>query len=824
MKKFAILGASLLLSLAALGAAPAGVKLADEPAVTRFTLPARATVSYTRDGATVEKTLDAAVYDCKAETFGLTSTASTARGVCNYTLADGGVVVVPVDSLGPKLADEHKDFVLTAPTRVAFGIPGKVRVSELPVGKHLCRSHLWQDIDPAVGSLKACYGPTTLPVTTPPVVVVPPVVTPDPTPVVSSIDTPEKYRAVAASMGTAAGVEYLKGTASSQAAPTTTYPGIGPSYSMADLSGQHNPKKIFPDGVAGGRGCGIGDQSWCGEYQLGSLIGNPGDYSSSIGNVGYVPDTNPAGFPAKRYIGVGSYQMLNIGHGTISLKPECSWTTYINKALNNCDNDENAARIVGLQSGSPIGTINTNDRVVAVVRAYGRGGWNTNSLVLNADGWLYGVGSNTAHNFFKLNVSRTGLQVTGLTMSNSGEFAFITAWDTVNIKGKVIVVAMSDACQWCANESLSKWYGNWGNHTREYPGAPGLGNYSNAKVVGEIDLPAGVTAPTSIAVTTGVSKDREGYQVIDSFWTQNLLTQANRDKFNNGAWQTAFARSAVLLVGSKSEKRMVAYDLRPLFMFYRNKYLTGTQANFEALIASSGTAPTQWPYSFDVAPEQRPVAIATIDLPSEVTDIALSRTGPARAFVGGLDGKVRVFGLGTGYLDQKAATTGKPSDIAQLLELDAGPNVTKIAYVKEKGMNGPNYIRSSLLFGGDVPEDRYWWTLSRETGQAKLWKFDAGMTTASVFRTISLRPTVVDPITIEDVDNHGAETYMLGVGDYNGRALHGFLYGPQVWWTDYGKSNVCTAAAPCNPSGAIVYTGKVNVPGRVHSLGIANIN
>jgi len=843
MKRIFITGALLSATLLAHAATPAGTKLADEAnaASTQFKLAAPAVVSYGAGTAWTERTLDAGSYVCHPSTFGLPGVMASPRKQCKYTLKGGGVPVVvvppmvdPVDPvLGAKLAPEHIDFVLTTPTRVAFGVPGKVRVSELPVGKHLCRSHLWQDIDPAVGSLKACYGPTTLPVTTPvvvtppvepPVVVVPPVVEPDPTPVNSAIDTPEKYRAVAATMGTAAGVEYLRGKPSSLAAPTLRYPGPRASFSMADLSGQHNPPKIFPDGVAGGRGCGVGDQSWCGEYQLGKIEGRPGDYSSSIANIGFVPDTNPAGFPAKRYPGVGSYQVLNVGHGTISIKPECSWTTYINKALNNCDTDENTARLAGIQGGSPIGTIPMNDKVVQVMRAYGRGGWNTNSLVLMSDGWMFGVGSNTAHNFFKVNVARAGLQVTGLTASNSGEFVFVTAWDTVNVKGKVIVVAMSDACQWCANEPLSKWYGNWGNHTQEYPGLPGLGNYSGGKVIGEIDLPAGVTAPTSIAVTTGVSKDREGYQVIDSFWTQNILTEANRKRFYDGNWTTAIARTGVLVVGSKSEKRAAVIDLRPLFMYYREQYLTKNDAGFQALIASRGPAATQWPYTFDVAPAQKPVVVKTIDLPSEVTSLALSRTGAARALIGGLDGKARVFDLGSRYLDQKAVAVGAPSDIAQVAELDVGGNVTAITYLKEKGMNGPQGNRNSLLYGSEGPEDRYWWTLSRETGEAKLWQFDAAMRSAKVFKSISLRPTVTDPITIEDVDNHGAESYLLAVGDYTGRALHSFWYAPIVWWTDGGRSGTCTQANPCKPDGDLEYAGKVNVPGRVHSLGVANIN
>ncbi|MEI4872900.1 hypothetical protein Q8G47_29695, partial [Klebsiella pneumoniae] len=74
-----------------------------------------------------------------------------------------------------------------------------------------------------------------------------------------------------------------------------------------------------------------GRDSWCGEYQIGDkLLGLPGDFSSSIVNVAYLPDAKPApNFLESRYWGVASLQTINIGHNTISWKPEPSWTTYI---------------------------------------------------------------------------------------------------------------------------------------------------------------------------------------------------------------------------------------------------------------------------------------------------------------------------------------------------------------------------------------------------------------------------------------------------------------------------------------------------------------
>ncbi len=831
MKRTLVLAAALALAAAAHAAPPAGPELAKEvPAESRFTLTATSRVSFGAGAAFTETMLVPGNYACDERTFGLAFSPGAVRRTCSLTLDPSAA---PVSYA--KVSDEYWRFTLAVPSVVRFGKGTQWVEATLPAGTHQCVAAAFGGRDPVVGVAKVCEATPvaktpdvstkpTEPVTTPPVTTAP---------VNSDVSDPAAYRAVAATMGTDAGIRYRYGSPSASALPSTTYPGPRPNFGMGDLSGQYNPPKVFPDGVAGGRACAIGPNSWCGEYQIGTLIddprnpgkqiqsimGWPGDYSSSIANVGYIPDSPiPAGFLEKRYHGVASLQVLNVGHGTVSIKPEPSWTTWISPSMNNADNDENTVRLAGVRGGSPIGTIAIDDKPVACQRGYGRGGWTNNVLCVFANGSITSAGSNTSHNFLKYQLP-AGKTPTALAISNSGEFALITTWDAAALKGQIAVLALSDACQWCETKPESEWNTNWGSHRQAYPGLPGLGNYFKAKLIGFVDLPDGMRAPTEVAVTTG--KWKGDYQRVQKFFDDHLLTEAQRKRFYDGDLTAAIPRTGMAVVISKSEKKAAFVDLRPLFQFYRATYLTANQSAWTALIASRGDAPSQWPYTFDVAPAQKPVVVKVIDLPSSPTAVQLSRNAPHRALIATMEGKLRVFDLGSRYLDQAGAAIGAPTDIAEKFTLDVGANPTSIAYFKEKAAFGKN---GSLLYGREGSEERYWWALSREERKATLFQFDAAMNSAKPIRTVQTAQ-IADPIAIEDVDNHGTESHLLSVADYSGRQLHNVMYAPIVMWT-YDAKAPCTEAKPCAPlNGAqIEYLGSHKLPGRPFQLGVSNIN
>ena len=94
---------------------------------------------------------------------------------------------------------------------------------------------------------------------------------------------------------------------------------------------------------------------------------------------------------------------------------------------------------------------------------------------------------------------------TAIAVSNSSEFAFITVWDTVNLRGEIAVVALAGLCDGCtpSNPGAYEWWGEWRG---VYPGLPNLGNVAYMKVLGYVPLPADMKAPTEISVTTGMSR------------------------------------------------------------------------------------------------------------------------------------------------------------------------------------------------------------------------------------------------------------------------------------------------------------------------------
>ena len=112
-------------------------------------------------------------------------------------------------------------------------------------------------------------------------------------------------------------------------------------------------------------------------------------------------------------------------------------------------------------------------------------------------------------------------------------------------------------------------------------------------------------------------------------------------------------------------------------------------------------------------------------------------------------------------------------------------------------------------------------------GDRKLqWvRFDSGFTSGSVARTLQ-ESRMIDPISTEDADNHGTESYVLSVADYGGKGIHNFLYGP-IFWHTYDASKACSdAKGGCKllNNAQFEYGGTFKVPGKpFHAMG-ANIN
>lgn len=803
--KYAPLLAALFAG-AALAAPPAGTKLANEANApdTLFTITVPQKVSFGAGDDWPEKILPAGTYSCNGLTFDRPVTPGTARKECALTYAGGGIappVVEPPVVVRPvQIAVEGGSFTLVTTTVVTFGAGTKTINKSLVPGSYQCARDVFGP-DPAPGVAKVCTVPSSVPVVEEPPVVVPPT---DP---VAGV-TREWHTATAKLFGTEAGVSYRYGDKGATIV-STTLAGPRTSYPYNPISVQRN--EVQSDGNVGDRPC--GRDSNCGFYQFGTpatLTGKPGDYASNITNVAYLPD-NVSG---QKPYGIASLQQLSIAHNAIAWIPEPSWTT--NYGPSNGWNDENVMKYAGALSGSKVGTIPMANPVF-ITRGYGRGGWVNNAITCMSNGWCVSSGSNTSNNQLAIKLP-DGFTPTAGAITNSGEFLLVTAWDTAAFKGKVIVVALADGCAWCEQKPESQWEANWGSARGAYHGMPGLGNYLAGKVIGAVDLPDSMKAPTEISVSTG--KADAQYQRVRNFWNDNFLDENSRRRFYDGDLTEAIARTGMAVVVSKTEKRAAFIDLKPLFQYYRTQYLAKDQNGWNQLIGNRGAGASQWPFTFDFAPAQKPVVAKVVDLPEAPTAVRVNLETPFRAFIATQEGKLRVFDLGSEYLRQDGNGTGNPDQIVEKAAITVGANPTSIGYMKEHACFGAG---NACKVYGNTPAHRHLWVLSRAAKKADLLQFNMDYSAATVLRTVQ-DSRLEDPISIEDGDNHGTESYTVTIADYSGKKVHTLGYGPIITWT-YDERSPCPKPNGCTlqPNG-YEYAGGYNLPGKPTHIISANIN
>jgi hypothetical protein len=789
-----------------------------------FRLNATTTVQYGANGKFNQKSLTAGTYVCDDGFFG-----DPIWGVvkaCYTSAASSSATPASSGSSMTLLSMQPGTFRLNGTTTVSYGANGTFTQKSLAAGTYICSDDIFGD--PIWGVVKGCYTGSTTTATSPTTATPTTPTTPtsnvdsgsSPTPVASNgtvtavsgdvvvngAVSNAEYQAMAQKMGTDAAIAYRYGPSSAEYG--TANQGGLPTYAKRQSQSMNMISIQNPNGQ-GNRGCGW--TSWCGTWQIGGPLEYFwGDYSSNILNFAYIADSNPdSSFYRKSYApAVGSLQVLNIGHNVNAVEPEPSWTTYNGPANDGGAIDAN----IDIYKNSF-----TLEKPVALAKCYGRGGWCTNSLAVYADGRIVGVGSNTSRNLFNTKLP-AGKVPTALTITNSGEFALVTVWDTAAMRGQIAVLALGDGCQGCSpgNEG-GAWYANWGNWKRTYPGAPGLGNYNYAKLIGFVDLPDSLKAPTEISASTGVS--RWDYEKVQSFWDTDLDNQNVRARFANGDLSNTYARAGMAVVISKSEKRAAFVDLRPLFNYYRQQYFTQSQSGFNSMIANRGDGGGQWPYTFDAAPAQKPSVIKVVDLANRPTAVKVSLEAPHRAFIATQEGKLRVFDLGSGYLNQ--AGGGSPSDISEKFSVDVGRNPTNIGYVKDHATGNNSALRNLYP---NTPQKELLVT-SRGDRKIQWVRFDSGFNSGSVARTFQ-ESRVIDPIATEDNENHGTESYIVSIADYAGKGIHNFLYGPIIWHTN-DSSKVCAPAkGGCQllNGAAYEYGGTFKVPGKPFHAGLANIN
>jgi len=458
-------------------------------------------------------------------------------------------------------------------------------------------------------------------------------------------------------------------------------------------------------------------------YQWGTPTADPGGYWTTQGQALYVPDK-------PEDAGVDRVEFGGFGHNALNLIPAHAWWGGAHPEPG--VKQKHWAALTGGRHGQPFA-------IARSTQAFSENGFMLFKSGLIAAGAVNNVETYPAALFPRHKVP------TAIAMSSKNEFAFVTIWDTKDLKGQLAIVALG------SDEK---------KHNRAVYGLGSWGVISTIKLLGYVDLP--IAAPTSIAAT--------------SFGRGGCATHSAEYAFEDPAFRDGrfksdeVPRSGVVLIASRSESKAVFVDLRPLLLGFAEMYLT-TQENADKC-KNAGPAPEQWPYAFDVDARFAPKVLTTVSVPFP-TAVRLSPGGsngrPTVAVIGCMEGELHVFDVGG--MDRNEPHT--PRDIVARGGAKVGRNPCAIAHQRYgdpfrpgQGVNvaGWGSIQNVFLVccRGDREID---WVEVTATG-------------VDVYRRFR-DSRIVDPVDVQQSRiNSGNGGYIISIADFKGRKLLNYRAGP----------------------------------------------
>lgn len=290
----------------------------------------------------------------------------------------------------------------------------------------------------------------------------------------------------------------------------------------------------------------------------------------------------------------------------------------------------------------------------------------------NRGAFVFTIGTETAQQRGIVQLA-PGMTPTAIEVSPGGEYAFVALWDYVNFVGKIAVISLGGVPYdrtWQNTDNWFDWWHEWMDMC--HPGLKNKGGWSFLKVLGYITLPSDMKAPTSLFVQTGVDPHENLYDGNGNPTNIGALAsplEANRNLFldqTDNGFGRFIHKGGVLVVGSKSEKKVAFYDLAPLINYTTGMYFNSLAGNLETqhcqlrgagAPASSlgingkrylnttngdvylktagawavthnigdkrglGMGANQWPYTFTEVPAQMPVLIKTVSIDGNVAAI-----------------------------------------------------------------------------------------------------------------------------------------------------------------------------------------------------------
>ena len=296
--------------------------------------------------------------------------------------------------------------------------------------------------------------------------------------------------------------------------------------------------------------------------------------------------------PAVR-LGAGDLQVSAFEYNTFSQMPQLPWQNTM--ALNSYGGLDSFT--IAQYKTDGLLTTDGESRPVATARCRGRTGYCAASVVAFQNGLIGTAGSNTAHNQTTVKLAANKVP-TAITVTNMSEFALVTVWDTVALKGQVAVIALAGLCDGCkAGGPYYEWWGEWEG---VYPGLPNMGNIAYMKVLGYVDLPGDMKAPTEISRDDrpGPVPDcgsrrrirRQGRFALDGSVQPRLLRLRRQcGQVLQGGRRLSSSRR-----GAKSR----LHRFEALFNYVNSVYFGGQHLQH---LRKSGPADNQWPHAFAFA-------------------------------------------------------------------------------------------------------------------------------------------------------------------------------------------------------------------------------
>ena len=513
-------------------------------------------------------------------------------------------------------------------------------------------------------------------------------------------------------------------------------------------------------------------------WELGTAPASDGDYWSDSGQIGYVPDA-----PATD-AGLDRIQVYAYYSKVFALSPRMDW------ASGQPHSDP--------QTCEPsYALINGEPPVQPIAMARGYGLTQNEALIVYRDGLLAVAGTQTSRKstdrpypglLFPANKVPTGIAIT-----TENEFALVTIWDTDALKGQLAVVALE-----------GKYIAS---HTTPYMGLLNEGSWSAFKLLGYVDLP--MAAPSSVSAASNGFWNGPSQTSGKDLGVLDLSIDSVRQMMSSSS---AVAAGGYAIVASKQEGKVAIVDLTPLFQYIYRSYLSSA-ASFSATQAQRGSAPEQFPQSFDVNAGSKPTVIWQAAYPTPTAVLAGNRidrwsTDRFKAYVATEDGTIHI--IDTSSIMWRSSWQVKGT-LGEIGSFTTGRNPSGLCFARRAAQNLPLIPKTSNSGIADCFNSVFWVACRGERALMACHTYNGK---GQVHMTIR-DSRMGDPVAVSTA----VRGPILTVTDFSGKKILSFRIGEIN-----DARNKVTYGCGSGGTDPFEFAGELSFPGSPFLVGSANVN